>query len=339
MPLVTSKELLLDAQAKGYAVGAFNANNMECVKAVIEAAEEERAPVILQVSQGAIKYAGLKMATMMVSTIAEEASVPVVLHLDHGTSFLQNLQCLHVGFTSLMFDGSALPLAENIATSAKIVEAAHACGLPVEAELGKIPTIEDFLSGDAMDALRARPAAEQVEELRKLAGAKVESLMADPSQAQSFVENTGIDSLAAAMGSIHGMWDDIWPLRRDRIEQIRDATGVPLVCHGSSGVLRTRADAAAKGLTLQPNECTLEEAVKLGVCKVNVATAVSMAFLRGCKEAFASRPMEKDLRKILLPGLKEAKELVRSYIRLFDASGKAGGGQSKIAASEIKHAE
>ena len=339
MPLVTSKELLLDAQARGYAVGAFNANNMECVKAVVEAAEEERAPVILQVSQGAIKYAGLKMATTMVATIAEEASVPVVLHLDHGTSFLQNLQCLHVGFTSLMFDGSALPLEENILTSAKIAEAAHSCGLPVEAELGKIPTIEDFLSGDAMNALRTRPAAEQVEELRKLAGAKVESLMADPSQAQSFVERSGIDSLAAAMGSIHGMWGDIWPLRRDRIEAIRDATGVPLVCHGSSGVLRTRAEAEAKGLTLQPNECTLEEAVKLGVCKINVATAVSMAFLRGCKEAFGQRPMEKDLRKILMPGLKEAKELVRSYIRLFGSSGQAGAGEAKIAASEIKHAE
>jgi len=339
MPLVTSKELLLDAQARGYAVGAFNANNMECVKAVVEAAEEERAPVILQVSQGAIKYAGLKMATTMVATIAEEASVPVVLHLDHGTSFLQNLQCLQVGFTSLMFDGSALPLEENILTSAKIAEAAHSCGLPVEAELGKIPTIEDFLSTDAMNALRARPAAEQVAELRTLAGPKVESLMADPKQASSFVERTGIDSLAAAMGSIHGMWDDIWPLRRDRIEAIRDATGVPLVCHGSSGVLRTRADAEAKGVALQPNECTLEEAVKLGVCKVNVATAVSMAFLRGCHEAFAARPMEKDLRKILLPGLKASKELVRGYIRLFGASGKVGAGDARIAASEIKHAE
>jgi fructose-bisphosphate aldolase class II len=339
MPLVTSKELLLDAQARGYAVGAFNANNMECVKAVIEAAEEERAPVILQVSQGAIKYAGLKMATNMVTTIAEEASVPVVLHLDHGTSLVQNMQCLHVGFTSLMFDGSALPLEENIVTSAKIVEAAHACGLPVEAELGKIPTIEDFLAADEMNALRARPPAEQVAELRRIAGPKTEALMADPTQAKSFVERTGIDSLAAAMGSIHGMWGDIWPLRRDRIEEIRKATGLPLVCHGSSGVLRTRGDAKTKGIELQPNECTLEEAVKLGVSKVNVATAVSMAFLRGCRAAFDERPMEKDLRKILLPGLKAAKELVRSYIQLFDASGKAGGGEAKVATSEIKHAE
>ncbi len=339
MPLVTSKELLQDAQARGYAVGAFNANNMECVKAVVEAAEEERAPVILQVSQGAIKYAGLRMATTMVSTIAEEASVPVVLHLDHGTSYLQNLQCLHVGFTSLMFDGSALPLEENIAVTAKIAEAAHSCGLPVEAELGKIPTIEDFFTGDEMNELRKKSIAEQVAVLREKCGPKVESLMADPSQAQSFVERSGIDSLAAAMGSVHGMWDDLCLLRSDRIEAIKKATGVPLVCHGSSGVVRTRAEAKAKGIELAKNECTLEEAVKLGVCKVNVATAVSMAFLRGCKEAFEKRPMEKDFRKILLPGLSAAKELVRSYIKLFDASGKAGAGEAKIASAEIKHHE
>jgi fructose-bisphosphate aldolase class II len=338
MPLVTSKELLLEAQAGGYAIGAFNANNMECVRAVIEAAEEERAPVILQVSQGAIKYAGLQMATTMVKTAAEEASVPVVLHLDHGTSFLQNVQCLHVGFTSLMYDGSSQPMEENIATSARISEIAHCCGLPVEAELGKIPLIEDFVTAEEANALRARTSAEQVEALRSKAGAKVESLMADPAQAKAFVERSGIDSLAAAVGSIHGMWDDIWPLRRDRIEALRDATKVPLVCHGSSGVVRSRADAAAKGIKLASNECTLEEAVKIGICKVNVATAVSMAFLSGAKDAFAKKPMEKDLRKILLPGLQAAKELVRGYIRLFGSAGKAGG-SSAIEASSVQHAE
>src|SRR5512145_50258 len=122
MPLVTSKEMLQDAQAGGYAVGAFNANNMECVQAVIETAEEEQAPVILQVSQGAIKYAGLEFATQLVKTAAELATVPVVLHLDHGTDFLQNVQCLRAGFTSLMFDGSAMPLEENIKVTAKITE-------------------------------------------------------------------------------------------------------------------------------------------------------------------------------------------------------------------------
>lgn len=338
MPLVTSKELLQEAQAGGYAVGAFNANNMECVRAVIEAAEEERAPVILQVSQGAIKYAGLEMATAMVKAAAQAASVPVVLHLDHGTSFLQNVQCLHAGFTSLMYDGSAEPLEANIATSARICEIANCCGLPVEAELGKIPLIEDFVTAEEANELRGRPPAEQVETLRAKAGAKVEALMANPAQAKTFVERTGISSLAAAVGSIHGMWDDIWPLRRDRIEALRKATEVPLVCHGSSGVVRSRADAAAKGIALRPNECTVEEAVRIGICKVNVATAVSMAFLAGAREAFEKRPMEKDLRKILLPGLQAAKELVRSYIRLFDSAGKAPG-SGVVEASSVQHAE
>jgi fructose-bisphosphate aldolase class II len=340
MPLVTSKELLRQAQADGYAVGAFNANNMECVKAVVEAAEEERAPVILQVSQGAIKYAGLEVATNMVKTVAELASVPVVLHLDHGTSFDQNARCFYAGFTSLMFDGSAMPLEENIAISARICEMAHSAGVPVEAELGKIPVIEDFTSKAEVEELRERPSAEQVQFLRERAGAKVEELMADPAQAETFVKRTGIDSLAAAIGSIHAMWDDIWPLRRDRIEALRKATDLPLVCHGSSGVITTRAQAQEKGIELRPNECTLEEAVRIGVSKVNVATAVSMAFLKAAKAAFEKTPTEKDLRKILLPGQQAAKELVRSYIRLFGASGKAGGAASpQLAKSEIKHAE
>ncbi|UCC67679.1 MAG: class II fructose-bisphosphate aldolase [Armatimonadota bacterium] len=338
MPLVTSKELLQQAQAERYAVGAFNANNMECVKAVIEAAEEERAPVILQVSQGAIRYAGLGMATTMVQTVAQEASVPVVLHLDHGTSFLQNVQCLHAGFTSLMYDGAAEPLEKNIEISAKIAEIAHAVGLPVEAELGKIPKIEDYVDGERANELRHRPPAEQVEILRETAGPQVEALMADASQAATFVEKTGIDSLAAAVGSIHGMWADIWPLRRDRIEALVKATSLPLVCHGSSGVVRTRADAKAKGIELRPDECTLEEAVQIGICKVNVATAVSMAFLRGAREAWDERPAEKDLRKVLLPGLQAAKELVRGYMRLFGSSGRiAGAGRGET--SEVKHAE
>lgn len=338
MPLVTSTDLLKHAQSEGYAIGAFNANNLESIRAVIEAAEEERSPVILQVSQGAIRYASLGLATAMVRTAAEEASVPVVLHLDHGTSFLQNVQCLHAGFTSLMFDGSAEPLERNIEISAKITEIAHAVGLPVEAELGKIPKIEDYVDGEKANELRARTPAEQVATLREIAGPQVEALMADPSQAKTFVERTGIDSLAAAIGSIHGMWGDIWPLRRDRIEELVKATDLPLVCHGSSGVIRSRADAEEKGVELHSNECTLEEAVRIGVCKVNVATAVSMAFLRGAREAWDQRPMEKDLRKILLPGLQAAKELVRGYMRLFGSSGRIAGASS-VEASEVKHAE
>jgi len=319
MPLVTSKELLQNAQAGGYAVGAFNANNMECVQAVIETAEDEQAPVILQVSQGAIKYAGLEFATQLVKTAAELATVPVVLHLDHGTDFLQNVRCLRAGFTSLMFDGSALPLEENIKITAKIAEIAHSCGIPVEAELGKIPKIEDDLTEE-----------------------QVNSLMADPNQAAEFVERTGLDSLAAAIGSVHGMKESIQPLNIERLDQIRERTGVPVVLHGASGVLLSRESAAEKGVKLRSYEGTLEDAIEHGVSKINVATEISMAFLRGMKEAFEKNPGEKDMRKIILPGKSKVKETVRGYIRLFRSNGKAvkdGYQASGLTASEIKYHE
>lgn len=324
MPLVTSKEMLLRAQQEGYAVGAFNANNMECVKAVIEAAEEEKAPVILQVSQGAIKYAGLEMAAAMVVTAARLSPVPVALHLDHGTSFEQNIQCLLAGFTSLMYDGSAEPLEKNIAVSARITEIAHLKKVPVECELGKIPKVEDFFGAEEIIALsKEKDISKVVDMVRKKAGEKTEQLMADPAQAEEFVRRTGTDSLAAAIGSIHGMWDDIQPIRVDRVKELKEATNVPLVLHGSSGVIRTRKDARERGIALRENEGTLEDAVEAGVAKVNVATAVNMAFLAACKQAFEKSPDERDIRKILLPGLQAAKDLVKSYMRLLGSSGRA----------------
>jgi len=318
MPLVTSKEMLQTAQAQGYAVGAFNANNMECVQAVIETAEEEQSPVILQVSQGAIAYAGLEFASQLVKTAAKLATVPVVLHLDHGTDFLQNVRCLCAGFTSLMFDGSSLPLDENIKTTRKITEIAHAVGIPVEAELGKIPKIEDNLSQD-----------------------QVVALMADPEQAERFVEETQCDSLAAAIGSVHGMKESIQPLNIERLDDIKRRTGVPIVLHGASGVLCTREDAEKKGIKLSSSEGTLEDAIKHGVSKINVATELSMAFLRGMKKAFEERPGEKDMRKIMLPGKNAVKEVVRYYIRLFGSNGKAvkADAASGLTASEIKYHE
>lgn len=311
--------MLRNAQAGGYAVGAFNANNMECVQAVIETAQEEQAPVILQVSQGAIKYAGLEFATMLVKTAAELATIPVVLHLDHGTDFFQNVKCLRAGFTSLMFDGSALPLEDNIKTTAKITEIAHSCNIPVEAELGKIPKIEDNLTED-----------------------QVASLLADPNQAHEFIERTGLDSLAAAIGSVHGMKDSIQPLNIERLDQIREKTGVPIVLHGASGVLLSRESAAEKGVKLRDYEGTLEDAIKHGVSKINVATELSMAYLRGMKEAFEKNPGEKDMRKIMLPGKNAVKDTVRGYIRLFQSNGKAmnnGHKASGLVASEIKYHE
>jgi len=251
MPLVTTKEMLLKAKDEHYAIGAFNANNMECVLGVVAAAEEEKAPLILQVSQGAIQYAGLEIATSMVKTAAENSDIPIALHLDHGTDYEQNVKCLRAGFTSLMFDGSKLDYEENVAITKKVVELCHIVDVPVEAELGRIGKIEDGISEEELKAL-----------------------MTDPDQAQEFVQATGCDSLAAAVGSIHGMTSREAGLDLDRIREISRKTGVPLVLHGSSGV----------------SEDAVQAAIKCGIAKVNIATAVSMAFLRGTKALWDQLP-------------------------------------------------
>ena len=183
MPFVTLREVLADAERGSYAVGAFNANNMEIVQAIVEAAEEERAPVILQASQGALKYAGIRYITAMVAAAVESSSIPVVLHLDHGTSFEQTMLCLKHGFTSVMFDGSKYSLAENIAATRKVVDVAHAMGFSVEGELGKIGGTEDDISVHERDALYT-----------------------DPGEAEQFVRESGVDALAVAIGTAHGTY-------------------------------------------------------------------------------------------------------------------------------------
>ncbi len=283
MPLVTSHEVLRKAKRGKYAVGAFNANNMECVKAVIEACEELKAPVILQISQGAIKYAGLEMATAMVKAAAAEAKIPVVLHLDHGTSFEQNVQCLQVGFTSLMFDGSKLPYEENVETTKKVCEIAHAVGIGVEAELGIIPKIEDGYSKK-----------------------EIEAMFTDPDQAAEFAKATGCDSLAVAAGAVHGMKSRGAGLDFDRITEIAKKTKLPLVQHGSSGV---------------PLK-TLQKAITCGICKINVATRVSMALLAGTKRAWDQDPEAKDFRPIFKEGMSEVRKVVSEYVHKLGCAGK-----------------
>ena len=211
MPLVRSTEVLQYAREARFAVGAFNADNMEILQAIIEAAEEERAPVILQVSEPTIRYAGLTLPAAMVRTIAEEVDIPVVLHLDHGVSFAQNVHALRAGFTSLMFDGSRLPYEENVAITAQVVQLAHIGGISVEAELGKV--------------LQTGVTAEEV------AGA-----MTEPEEAENFVRRTNCDSLAVAVGSIHAMTDRQADLDIPRVRAISERVGIPLVLHGSSGV-------------------------------------------------------------------------------------------------------
>ncbi|MBA7626471.1 Fructose-bisphosphate aldolase [subsurface metagenome] len=287
MPLVTTKEMLKKAQAEGYAVGAFNANNLEIVQAIIEVAEEERAPVILQASQGAIKYAGLEYIVAMVKTAAEKATVPVALHLDHGTDYLQNIKCMRAGFTSLMFDGSKLPFDENVAMTKKVCEMAHAVGIPVEAEIGQIGKAGGDEPGVAID--------------------RAKEFYAKPDEAQKFVELTGLDSLAAAIGTIHGCRTPFAKLDMPRIEKIRELTNVPLVLHGASGC----------------NDEEIKKGIAAGMSKINIDTRIRMAFVKKTREVLKELPDEIDPRKILGPAKEAAKEVIRDRMRHFGCSGKA----------------
>lgn len=282
MPLVTSKEMLEAALQGHFGVGAFNANNMEQIQGIIDAANEEKSPVILQVSQGAIDYAGLGFATAMVKVAAEEASVPVALHLDHGASFEQNVTCFRAGFTSLMFDGSKLSYEENVRITAKIVEFASIVGIPVEAELGKVLQSRDNVSE-----------------------ADVRAAMTDPDQAADFVARTGVSSLAVAIGSVHAMQAAEAELDIERLKAIRAKVNIPMVLHGSSGV----------------KESSEVEAIQHGICKINVATMLNQAFIKGILDGYAENPANIDPRKWLVRSRDGVKEVVRHKMRLFGSSG------------------
>ena len=330
MSLVDARQLLLPALEQRRAVGAFNANNMEMVLAFGEAAKEmavelgKPVDLIIQLSPGAAKYAGWPMGAGMVKVLADKildskANVRVALNLDHGTDLEQVQKALDNGFTAVLIDGSSLSLEDNIKLTRQAVEMCHAAGVPVEAELGKIPTIDYYFKGKGeIGELRNMPAAQAVEVIRERCGESVEALMAKPEDVERFVNETGCDFLAAAFGSIHGIWDDIWPVRIDRLIAIQERVRMPLVSHGSSGILMTPEDAKAKGIKLAKGEGTLRDAIQTGgVTKVNVATALSIAFIEGFMGAYEENPSEKDFRKLGGPGRERVKEKTKQYIRLF----------------------
>ena len=224
MPLVTSKQMLLDAQKGGYAVGAFNAENMEMVKAIIRAAEELKAPVMIQTTPSTVKYACLAMFVGMVAAEARDASIPVCLHLDHGSSFELAVQAVKEGYTSVMIDGSKLSFEGNVDVSARVVAVAHPNHIPVEAELGKVGGKEDELQA-------------------------VADTNTDPLQAKEFAERTGIDSLAVAIGTAHGFYVGTPVLDKERLSEIRRTVDIPLVLHGASGLSdEDVADCVARGI-------------------------------------------------------------------------------------------
>ncbi|MCL0101208.1 class II fructose-1,6-bisphosphate aldolase [Peptococcaceae bacterium] len=284
MALVTVAELLKKAEEGKYAVGAFNCNNMEIVQAIITAAEAERAPVIIQASQGAIKYADLEWVAGMAKLAAERAKVPAAIHLDHGTSFEQCVKCIKAGFSSVMIDGSKLPFEENVALTNKVVEVARVVGVSVEAELGKIGGTEDDISVDEREAM-----------------------LTDPNEAKEFVERTKVDSLAVAIGTAHGQYKGKPELDFDRLEKIKKLVKIPIVLHGSSGV---------------PDE-DIRRAISLGVSKVNIDTNIREAFTNTMRKILNEKPKEIDPRKVLGPAREAAVEIIREKIRLFGTSGKA----------------
>jgi len=284
MALVPVTDLLKRADRDGYAVGAFNANNMEIVQAIIDAAEKERAPVIMQASQGAIKYAGLDFITGMVKIAAESAKIPVALHLDHGTDFDQVVKCIRAGFSSVMYDGSKLPLEENIAITNKVLEIARPIGVSVEGELGKIGGTEDDIHVSEKEALYT-----------------------DPQEALYFVQNTGVESLAIAIGTAHGQYKGEPQLDFPRLDQIKKLVKIPIVLHGSSGV----------------PDASVRRAIGLGVCKVNIDTNIREAFVWEMRRIILASPDEIDPRKILGPARDAATAIIREKIQIFGSSGKA----------------
>jgi len=284
MPLVPLRQLL-DAAEKGkYAVGAFNCNNMEIVQAIVEAADELRSPVIIQASQGAIKYAGLHYVVGLAKLAADATSVPVALHLDHGTDYNTVIACIRAGFTSVMFDGSQWPKAENISRTKEIVKVAHAVGVSVEGEIGKIGGVEDDISVDERDA-SLTPVPDAIE----------------------FYEATGVDALAMSFGTAHGHYKLPPKLALDRIAEVHERTGAYLVMHGGSGV----------------PEQDVREGIRLGIRKVNIDTELREAFLGEIRQQLAQKPTEIDPRKVFTPAKGVLKAKLKEKMTLFGCAGKA----------------
>lgn len=283
MSLVTTTELLKNAQEGNYAIGAFNVENMEMVMAVIQAAEELNSPVILQTTPSTVKYAGLDYYLANAKVAAKRASIPVAMHLDHGSSFELAMQALRTGYTSIMIDGSHESFEDNIALSKAVVDASRPSGIPVEAELGKVGGKEDDLDGGEGSAYT------------------------DPMEAKIFVERTGVSSLAIAIGTAHGLYKGEPKLDLDRLSEIREVVSVPLVLHGGSGI---------------PDE-TIIESIKRGICKVNYATELRIAYSEGVKKVLNENPETIDPKKYGAEGLKCVKEFVKQKIVVCGSNGKA----------------
>ena len=282
--LVTSKELLLDAQKNNYAVGAFNTNNLEITHAIIRAAEAKKAPILIHISSGAMKYAGVEFLPMIVAKAATLTDVPVAIHLDHGPDFATVMVALRAGFTSIMRDASKLPYEENVAETRKVVEACHSIGIPVEAEIGRLGGAEEHVVVSEREAL-----------------------MSDPDECARFVDDAGFDFLAVAIGNAHGFYKGEPKLDFDRLEAIRDRVSVPLVLHGASGI----------------PDAQITMAVERGICKINIDTEVRNAFIRTMQKYTAENPDQIDPRKVFAPCIDAMQAVVEHKIEIFRSAGRA----------------
>lgn len=312
MALVNTKEMFKKAYEGGYAIGAFNVNNMEIVQGITEAAGELKAPVILQVSKGARAYANPTYLVKLVeAAVAENPDIPITLHLDHGPSFEMCKACIDDGFTSVMYDGSSKPYEENVAEAAKVVEYAHKYNVTVEAELGTLGGVEDEVSVEADKAMYT-----------------------DPGQVQDFVTRTGVDSLAIAIGTSHGAYKfkpgQDPKLRLDILAEVSERLpGFPIVLHGASSVPQEFVNIINQHGGNMPDaigipESELRKAAKMAVCKINVDSDIRLAMTATLRKYFAEHPDHFDPRQYLAPARQAVKEMVAHKItEVMGCDGKA----------------
>jgi len=309
MPLVTSKEMFKKAYEGGYAIGAFNVNNMEIIQGITEAAKEVNAPLILQVSAGARKYANHTYLMKLIEAAEIETGLPICVHLDHGDSFELCKSCIDGGFTSVMIDGSHLPFEENIKLTKQVVDYAHDKGVVVEGELGRLAGIEDAVNVSEEDAA-----------------------FTNPDEAEEFVKRTGVDSLAIAIGTSHGAYKfkGEAKLRFDILEEIQKRLpGFPIVLHGASSVMPEYVEMinnnggqmpGAKGVP----EDMLRQAAKMAVCKINIDSDLRLAVTVTIRKYFNENPSHFDPRQYLGPARNAIKEIVKhKIIHVLGCDGKA----------------
>jgi len=283
--LVSPPQLFKNAEKGHYAIGAFNTYNLETTQAIIKAAEVQRSPAVIQISETTLNFAGFessKAIIEMVKILIEESKIPFVLHLDHGKTYETIVRCVDVGFSSVMIDGSSLPFEENVKITKKVTDYAHQFNIWVEGELGKVPKEKTVREATSIQKT-------------------------DSKEAQEFAQITGIDSLAIAVGNVHGLYRETEPgLDFGRIEEIRELVKIPLVLHGGSGI----------------PDAQIKKAIELGIAKINIDTELCLAFTGALREFFQAQVKTADPRKIMALARDAVQEKVEEKIKLFGSSGK-----------------